>query len=82
MTLFFNEMWVKSSDCYPVTPSTSPTLTDRRVAFDLKPGVSVFGGFEGTELSLNERELDLQGRPRRSMAISISGRERGTASTW
>lgn len=45
-----DEIWVAAGTYYPTTG------TDRTASFTLVSGVSVYGGFAGTETSLNERD--------------------------
>ena len=45
----YYEIWVAAGTYYPTTDG------DRNVSFSLKNGVAIYGGFAGTETSLNER---------------------------
>ena len=46
-----DEIWVAAGNYYPTTS------TDRTLAFQLITGVAVYGGFDGTEITLGERDL-------------------------
>ncbi|MEI6140339.1 MAG: right-handed parallel beta-helix repeat-containing protein, partial [Mariniphaga sp.] len=45
------EIWVAAGTYKPTTE------TDRTISFNMKDGVSIYGGFAGTETSLSERNL-------------------------
>ena len=51
------QVWV-AAGTYKTTPvSTSATDADRALSFVIPSGVQVYGGFAGTETSLNQRQL-------------------------
>ena len=52
-----NQIWVAKGTYYPsqIPVSATGTLTDRHKTFQLMPNVSIYGGFEGTEENLSER---------------------------
>lgn len=52
-----DEIWVAEGTYYPVT-STSPTVAQRFTAFDLVEGVTLYGGFTGTESAVSERDWE------------------------
>lgn len=49
-----DEVWVAGGTYYPEKENEWGSLRDR--AFKLKPGVSLYGGFSGTEYSVQERK--------------------------
>ena len=51
IVVFGDEIWVASGQYKPTTSS------DRTVAFILKDGVNIYGGFNGTETSVLERNI-------------------------
>ncbi len=51
------QVWVAAGTYYPVSnPSDPPTQLDKSATFQLLDGVSVYGGFAGTEGALDERD--------------------------
>ena len=45
-----DEIWVATGTYYPTN------ATDRSLSFELKRGVKIFGGFDGTEVATAQRE--------------------------
>ena len=52
-----DEIWVAGGTYYPVEVSDASAIsvTERETALHLKPGISIFGGFAGSEISRNHR---------------------------
>ena len=51
------EIWVAAGVYHPTT--CSPCLdADRSIAFDLKDNVAVYGGFDGTESNISQRDFN------------------------
>ncbi|HEX5837999.1 MAG TPA: right-handed parallel beta-helix repeat-containing protein, partial [Anaerolineales bacterium] len=51
------QVWVAAGTYYPVSnPSDPPTELDRSATFQLLDGIGVYGGFDGTEGALDERD--------------------------
>ncbi len=52
------EIWVAGGVYKPVVPadSSNVTINERGVSFDIPPGVAVYGGFAGTEVSRDTRD--------------------------
>lgn len=48
-----DEIWVAAGTYYPTA------TTDRAISFVLKQGVKIYGGFNGTEISFDQREYEL-----------------------
>ena len=53
-----SEIWV-AAGMYRPDRGTGLTLGDRTATFQLKSGVALFGGFNGTETSIEQRDLNL-----------------------
>lgn len=49
------QVWVAAGTYYPVT-CTNCSATDRSFSFEIKTGVSVYGGFAGNETMLDQRD--------------------------
>ncbi|WP_193213448.1 S8 family serine peptidase [Luteolibacter marinus] len=52
------EIWVADGVYYPTITSSSPSPTQRLTSFTLPASVSIYGGFSGSETSLDERDPD------------------------
>ena len=52
-----DEIWVAEGTYYPIMTG-SPTVAQRYTAFDLVAGVTLYGGFAGTESTLSERDWE------------------------
>lgn len=52
------EVWVAEGLYVPVVPAHASSVTDaeRAISFDIKPAVAMYGGFTGTESSLDQRD--------------------------
>jgi predicted outer membrane repeat protein len=52
-----DEIWVAGGTYYPVAVSNASAITiaERETSLQLKPGISIYGGFAGTEMSRNHR---------------------------
>jgi len=54
-----DEVWVTAGSYYPDRTTTNPTGTGARTAtFQLIDGVSIYGGFDGTETLVTERDWE------------------------
>ena len=52
-----SEVWVAAGTYTPVTAATStPTTAERKISFNIRPEVQVYGGFAGTETQRSERD--------------------------
>lgn len=51
------EIWVKEGLYTPVT-CNSCSQTERDISFEIPSGVQLYGGFDGTEMSLDERDFN------------------------
>ena len=49
------QIWV-AAGTYEPTTCTTCTTADRNISFSMKNGVAIYGGFDGTETMLNERD--------------------------
>ncbi len=49
-------IWVQNGVYYP-TSCTSCSKFDRQISFNIPDGVSLYGGFDGTESNLNDRDV-------------------------
>lgn len=49
------QIWVARGTYYPSRDCAGPTGTDRAESFDMIPRVSVYGGFDGTETVVDDR---------------------------
>jgi len=70
-------VWVKAGTYTPVTPSSSPSLSDRRESFDLPRDVTLLGSFDGTEQAFGDRDFEPGDEPTSilSGAIDTSNNE-------
>lgn len=52
------EIWVRTGLYKPVQPvnPSNPTLAERQVSFQIRPGTRVYGGFAGTETRRDQRD--------------------------
>ena len=53
-----SEIWVRKGLYKPVVPAnpSSPSTAERRISFEIRPGVRVYGGFAGTESIRDQRD--------------------------
>ncbi len=51
---FYDQIWV-AKGTYTPTRCTTCTVNDRKMAFEIPNGVDIYGGFEGTETQLSQR---------------------------
>lgn len=58
-----DEIWMTSGVYYPTAPpenlSGTPTLTDRDNTFQLRSGVTIYGGFSGVETMVSQRNIEV-----------------------
>ena len=54
---FYKEIWV-AKGIYTPTKCTNCTTDDRKISFELPNGVDIYGGFEGVETSLEQRNWE------------------------
>jgi hypothetical protein len=51
------QIWVAAGNYYP-TQCTTCTNADRQLSFEIPSGVALYGGFAGTELTVNQRVIE------------------------
>lgn len=75
---FGAEIWVAQGTYYPTTCS-SCTENDRKISFEIPDGVAVYGGFNGTETSLSQRNWNVN---KTIISGDIDGDTRSTHNTY